>query len=203
MSEYTITFWVMVGTIGTAVATFGLIVAAMMAWSQARKSLNQMTDESEAADKRNNDQLTEMRSLETKRIQNQALFELLGVYSELDEATGTTDGAVRAISHRLRVAEQRFIMIYEYEPYPTELSLFHDCLLGAAYASTDESMKKNGAFPTYRRITGSKNRQFRDFYRGVIDADGLVSQLGAIGRNIVEEEPYFFPTHLVEEVLEK
>lgn len=158
-----------------------------------------MEKESADVQKRHDETIQLQNDVESDRIRNGALFELLGIYAELDSTAGSNRDAVLGVSHRLKVPEQRFAMVNVFPNYPIGLSAYHDALLGVAYSSCDPSYRENGAFATYRRISGAKQRAFREFYVGTLEPEDLVKHLRGIVESMVHKEPYFYPQHIIDD----
>ncbi|MGP9529325.1 hypothetical protein [Glutamicibacter sp. AOP5-A2-18] len=150
--------WSAVGTCFGVLVTVVMAIFAWKAWDTSRQQLSVAQHE-----------VSENAFRYERTIQLESLFELLGVYSDLDSRVLEGPDAVREIAGRMRASEQKFAMLWEYPHFPEGLAAFDDCLLDAAYAANVCSNKTSGDIVIYRMLTTSKNRLFRDFYSGKLD----------------------------------
>lgn len=135
MSEYSIQFWVMVGTLATAVATIGLVVGAFMAWHKAKQTLDQMqSDASTASDNFDRDIMLRERH-EGERRTDAAMTGLLSAASDLVAATNYSLPAVLKAGMDLRKANLSFVLTFELQKGQGSLEQFCTCLVILAKSS--------------------------------------------------------------------
>lgn len=142
----------------SVVLTLVMAIFAYRAWDTSREQLKTAQRES-----------SENAYRYERSIQLESLFELFGVYSELDSRLLEGAEAIKELVGRLRAAEQKFAMLWEYPTFPEGLAAFDDCLLDAAYAANACDNKESGDVVIYRMLTSAKNRPFREFYSGNLD----------------------------------
>lgn len=190
-----------VGTVADwaiVVLTLLLVIAAAAAWFVTWSTLKQMREDSEKAESRHTQDLEQRHEADVAKIQGDALFELLGCYSDLDEAMRVDKDSINRVAIRLRVAEQKFSMVNAFATYPQAFTDFNDCMLGLAYAAHDPVLSQHGAFSAYRKLTWAKFSVFSKFYRGEFTAEGLMEELEKLISEKMGDDPYLYPQHLIE-----
>lgn len=190
-----------VGTVAdwaTVILTLLLVIAAAAAWFVTWSTLKQMRDDGKKADSRHAEDLEQRHEAESAKIQGDALFELLGCFSDLDEAMRVDKESINRVALRLRVAEQKFSMVNAFAKYPQELSDFNDCMLSLAYAAHDPMLSQHGAFSAYRKLTWAKFNVFSKFYRDEFTAEGLMEELEKLISEQMGDEPDLYPQHLID-----
>lgn len=146
MSEYSMQFWSMIGTVATAVATVGLLVGAFMAWWKAKQTLDRMEKDSGEADERFFRDIMLRERHEGERRTNSAMFNLLDAASDLVAATNVSLTAVYEAGMQLRKANLKFVMTFELQKGQGAVEAFCATLTQVSKAAfSDVGTVPNGA----------------------------------------------------------
>lgn len=135
MSEYSIQFWVMIGTLATAAATVGLVIGAFMAWCKAKETLGHMKQDANDASDRFNREVMQRERHEGARRTEAAMSGLLAAASDLVAATNVSLIAVYKSSMELRKANLAFVMTFELQKGQGKIEQFCACLSVLAKSS--------------------------------------------------------------------
>lgn len=178
MSEYSMQFWVMVGTVATSIATVGLVIGAFMAWHKAKQSLDQMHEDAVQTERRFKLDVTYRTSQEQARRQNDATNELLSAASDVVSSTNVSIDAIYEAGMNLRKANLRFTMVHEVTHKLESLEEFCAILTQVA-----KSRFSNVAHdPTYPKILANRGfellfRSLSALHRGEIDMANFLDGL--------------------------
>lgn len=152
--------WSAAGTWAGVALTIVMAYFAWKAWTTSREQLHEMQDS----------------------IRVQVLIELRGIHAEFDSeiAAGESDSGqgkrIRAIGERLRAAEEKFKMIWEYPTGAVGLSDFNTCIISAIFAANAPEHRQHGSVQEYRALRSRGNLIFREFFKSkprcIADLDG-------------------------------
>lgn len=140
MSEYSIQFWVMIGTLATAVATVGLVIGAFMAWHKAKQTLDQMQSDATTVSDNFDRDIMQRERHEGDRRTEAAMSGLLSAASDLVSATNVSLNAVYKSSMELRKANLTFVMTFELQKGQGKIEQFCACLSVLAKSSQTMSL---------------------------------------------------------------
>ncbi|WP_404291113.1 hypothetical protein [Glutamicibacter arilaitensis] len=142
MSEYSIQFWVTIGTLATAAATIGLVIGAFMAWHKAKQTLVQMQKDAITASENFDRDIMQRERHEGERRTDATMSGLLSAASDLVAATNVSLHAVYAASMELRKANLNFVMTFELQKGQGSLEQFCACLslLAKSSHATDRDL---------------------------------------------------------------
>lgn len=142
LSEYSIQFWVMAGTLLTAGATVGLVIGAFMAWHKAKQTLDQMQSDAKAAANNFDRDIMLREAHEGARRSDAVMTGLLAAASDLVAATNVSLPAVYDAGMELRKANLAFVMRYELQKGQGSLEQFCSCLVVLAKSSQTSTAEK-------------------------------------------------------------
>jgi len=162
MSEYTIQFWVMIGTLATAGATVGLVIGALMAWHKAKQTLEQMQADAKNAAENFDRDIMQRERHEGERRTGQAMTGLLSAVSDLVASTNYSLSAVLKASTDLRKANLAFVMTFELQKGQGSIEQFCTCLVVLAKSSQNMGEPKRG------RARTMANRGFEHLFQNML-----------------------------------
>lgn len=194
MSEYSIQFWVMIGTLATAAATLVLVAGAFLAWRKAKQTLDRMEKDAGDAEERFFKDILLRERHEGERRTDAAMTGLLSAASDLVAATNYSLPAVLKAGMDLRKANLTFVLTYELQKGQGSLEQFCTCLVILAKSSQNMVDTKRV------RAKTMANRGFEHLFqsmlalqRGDIDMpdflDGLYTFVEEIAENHVDLIP--------------
>lgn len=207
MSEYSIQFWVMIGTLATAVATIGLVVGAFMAWHKAKGTLDQMqADATKAEDRFQAEIRLRAEHLRSDKIQ-EAVYDFVSLHQEILHANGMEEQVLTPLVDRLRMAETRLEMTMGLRSDQAQLTYFTMAIKHFGQIEFDNrealSSESMEAFLAHRSAVSFLYDVMTSLHKGESDTEEVLLEIGSYLARLVDQYPNIFEESLVEELMRR
>lgn len=207
MSELSIQFWIMIGTVATAVATAGLLVGAFMAWWKAKDTLEQMQDEARNAEERfQKDIRVRAEHIRADKMQ-EAVYDFVSLHQEILYADGMDEHVITPIVDRLRMAESRLEMTMGLQSHQPQLSYFTMAIKHFAQIEFENRETPNPpyleAFVAHRAAVSFLYDVMTSLHKGESSIEEVLLEIGGYVARLIDQYPSIFDESLVKELMRR
>ncbi|MGO4297108.1 hypothetical protein [Glutamicibacter sp. MCAF14] len=207
ISEYSIQFWVMAGTLLTAVATLGLVVGAFMAWYKAKGTLEQMQEDANRTEKRFQAEIqARAEHLRSDKVQ-EAVYEFVSLHQEILHANSAEEHVLTPLVDRLRMAQTRLEMTMGLQSHQSQLTYFTMTIKHFGQIEFDNrdnvGIASMEAFLAHRRSVSFLYDVMTSLHKGESDVEEVLLEIGRYTAQLIDTYPKIFDESLVKELMRR